>query len=71
MAGYPAAIDLRSLPMSPQDRIELERVLGEGEVQATVKARWSLERSGKRGVSGIWWVSIAIPRANRSRSCWK
>ena len=31
--GVPAAIDLRSLPMSPQDRIELERALGEGEVR--------------------------------------
>jgi hypothetical protein len=30
----PAAIDLRSLPMSPKERDELQQLLGEGEVQA-------------------------------------
>ena len=50
-----AAIDLRSLPMSPQDRTELEQVLGEGEVRATVSAQgWSTVRETR--VSGIWWV---------------
>lgn len=52
----PAAIDLRSLPMSPQDRTELERVLGDGEVQATVKAD-GLSSIRETGVSGIWWVT--------------
>jgi hydrogenase-1 operon protein HyaF len=52
----PAAIDLRSLPMSPQDRAELERVLGDGEVQATVKAD-GLSSIRETGVSGIWWVT--------------
>jgi hydrogenase-1 operon protein HyaF len=51
----PAAIDLRSLPLSQQDRAELLRVLGEGEVQATVGAA-GLSRIRETRVSGIWWV---------------
>jgi hydrogenase-1 operon protein HyaF len=51
----PAAIDLRSLPMSRQDRAELRRVLGEGEVQAAVSAA-GLSRIRETRVSGIWWV---------------
>jgi hypothetical protein len=51
----PAAIDLRSLPMSPQDRTELQRVLGEGEVTATVAAEGvSIIRETR--VCGLWWV---------------
>lgn len=56
----PAAIDLRSLPMSPQDRTELERVLGDGEVQATVKAD-GLSSMRETSVSGIWWVTHCNP----------
>ncbi len=51
----PAAIDLRSLPMSPQDRVELKRVLGEGEVQATIHAE-GLSDIRETGISGVWWV---------------
>jgi hydrogenase-1 operon protein HyaF len=51
----PGAIDLRSLPMSPQDRAELERALGEGEVQATVNAK-GLSKLRETRVSGVWWV---------------
>lgn len=51
----PAAIDLRSLPMSPQDRIELRRALGEGEVQATVTAD-GLSSIRETRISGVWWV---------------
>jgi HupH hydrogenase expression protein len=51
----PAAIDLRSLPMSPPDRAELQRVLGEGEVQATVNAQ-GLSKMRETLVSGVWWV---------------
>ena len=54
--GEPAgSIDLRSLPMSPRDRAELQRVLGDGEVQATVDAR-GLSKIRETRVSGIWWV---------------
>jgi hydrogenase-1 operon protein HyaF len=51
----PGAIDLRSLPMSPMDRAALQRVLGEGEVQATVTAQ-GLSRVRETRVSGVWWV---------------
>ena len=50
-----AAIDLRSLPMSPQDRTELERALGEGEVQATISAE-GLSTVRETRMSGVWWV---------------
>jgi hydrogenase-1 operon protein HyaF len=50
-----ALVDLRSLPMSPQDRIELQRVLGQGEVTATVNAD-GLTQIRETGISGVWWV---------------
>jgi hydrogenase-1 operon protein HyaF len=51
----PTAIDLRSLPLSPQERAELQRALGEGEVQATVDAS-GVSTLRETGISGIWWV---------------
>jgi hydrogenase-1 operon protein HyaF len=51
----PAAIDLRSLPMSPNDRVALERALGEGEVRATVDAQ-GLSTIVETRIAGIWWV---------------
>jgi hydrogenase-1 operon protein HyaF len=51
----PASIDLRSLPMSPQDRSLLQRALGEGEVQATVAAQ-GLSSIRETLVAGVWWV---------------
>jgi hypothetical protein len=53
--GTSAIIDLRSLPMGPEDRLELQRVLGDGEVKATVEAD-GLSRIRETGVSGAWWV---------------
>jgi hydrogenase-1 operon protein HyaF len=54
--GEPAgSIDLRSLPLSPRDRAELQRVLGDGEVQATVDAQ-GLSKMRETRVSGVWWV---------------
>ncbi len=50
-----AAIDMRSLPMTPQERTELQRVLGEGEVQATVNAE-GLSSFRETRFAGIWWV---------------
>jgi hydrogenase-1 operon protein HyaF len=51
----PAAIDLRSLPMSANDRAALQRTLGEGEVQATLDAE-GLSTIRETKVSGVWWV---------------
>ena len=53
--GESATIDLRSLPMSPQDRIELQSALGEGELQATLMAD-GLSTLRETGVSGVWWI---------------
>ena len=49
------AIDLRSLPMSPPDRTELQRVLGDGEVQATVSTQGA-SRIFETRIPGVWWV---------------
>jgi hydrogenase-1 operon protein HyaF len=51
----PAAIDLRSLPMSPKDRDELQQLLGEGEIQATIHAD-GLSTLRETSFAGIWWV---------------
>jgi hydrogenase-1 operon protein HyaF len=51
----PAAIDLRSLPMSPQDRSELQAVLGEGEVRATIEAE-GISTLRETRMSGVWWI---------------
>ena len=56
-----AAIDLRSLPMSPQDRIELQRALGEGEVLATLNAE-GISKIHETRVPGVWWVEHRDPR---------
>ena len=53
--GPPATIDLRSLPMSPHDREELQIALGEGEIKATLEAD-GLSNLRETGVSGVWWV---------------
>jgi len=55
LGGEPATIDLRSLPMSPQDRIELQQTLGQGEVQVTMTAQ-GVSTLQETGVSGVWWV---------------
>jgi len=41
--------------MSPQDRSELERALGEGEVKATVRAA-GLSTVRETRICGVWWV---------------
>ncbi len=50
-----ASIDLQSLPMSSKDRAQLQQVLGEGEVQATLTAQ-GISRIRETRVSGVWWV---------------
>ncbi|MGD0504632.1 MAG: hydrogenase expression/formation C-terminal domain-containing protein [Steroidobacteraceae bacterium] len=60
-SGTAAAIDLRSLPMSPQDRVELERALGDGEVQATVTAH-GVSAIRETGIAGIWWAEHRDPQ---------
>ena len=54
-SGQTGSIDLRSLPLSDADRVELEEVLGRGEVQA------QLDLAGESEVwettyPGVWWI---------------
>jgi len=55
MQGESAMIDLSSLPMSDHDRIELQRVLGTGEVCATLDAQ-GLSTVRETGFAGVWWI---------------
>ena len=55
LGGEAATIDLRSLPMSPEDRVELRTTLGQGEVHATLSAE-GISTLQETGVSGVWWV---------------
>lgn len=48
-------VDLRSLPMSAQDRLALKQLLGEGEVQANFDAE-GISHFCETGVPGVWWV---------------
>jgi hydrogenase-1 operon protein HyaF len=50
-----AVIDLRSLPMSPSDRRELQQALGDGEVQATLNAEGA-STLRETQFAGIWWI---------------
>lgn len=50
----PGAIDLRSLPMSPDDRRQLVEALGDGE--ATIALQTDGESTIREtGVHGVWW----------------
>jgi hydrogenase-1 operon protein HyaF len=51
--GEGATIDLRGIPMSEQDRAELDALLGEGEVRATVEAGGRSEVVETR-FPGVW-----------------
>jgi hypothetical protein len=55
MGGGSSAIDLRSLPMSAQDRAALQSALGEGEVQAMLNTE-GLSNIRETRVPGVWWV---------------
>ena len=60
-ASEPSAIDLRSLPMSPLDRTELKRALGEGEVHATLNAE-GLSTIQETRIPGVWWIEHRDPQ---------
>lgn len=54
-SGETAAIDLRSLPLTPADRRELEDSLGRGEVVASLTVTGS-SQVWETSYSGVWWV---------------
>ncbi len=53
--GQTSAIDLRSLPMTPADRRELEDRLGRGEIEARLTVGGASEIWETR-YAGVWWV---------------
>lgn len=55
VTGEPGSIDLRSLPMSPPERLRLQALLGPGEVQATLDAG-GLSTFAETRYAGLWWV---------------
>ena len=54
--GTGGLIDLRSLPMAPEERTELRDLLGEGEVTCTltVTGRSEIRETGH---AGVWWIT--------------
>ena len=52
--GEPSAIDLRSLPMSPGDREQLQQALGPGEVTITLQGDGE-STIRETGIQGVWW----------------
>ncbi len=54
-SGEVSAIDLRSLPMTPADRVELEERLGRGDVEAVLDVAGPSEVWETR-FAGVWWI---------------
>lgn len=54
--GQPSVIDLRAMPLAPGDYETLQRLLGEGEVMATVEALGPT-RVRETAIRGVWWVT--------------
>lgn len=54
-SGEETTIDLRSLPMAPDDEARLEKMLGRGEVEATLNALGPSEIH-ETSIPGVWWV---------------
>jgi len=53
--GQADIIDLRSLPLSPDDRERLQSALGAGEVEATVTID-GISKVRETGIAGVWWI---------------
>jgi hydrogenase-1 operon protein HyaF len=54
-SGEEGAIDLRSLPLTDADRLELEELLGRGEVQAEMSLAGESE-VWETTYPGAWWI---------------
>jgi hydrogenase-1 operon protein HyaF len=67
-SGEEAAIDLKSLPLTPADRRELEEMLGHGEVCAALDIG-GLSEIWECAYAGVWWVrhlgEDGMPRSER------
>jgi hydrogenase-1 operon protein HyaF len=51
----PDPIDLRSLPLNPDDRARLAQLLGDGEVDVTLELD-GVSRVRETGIAGVWWT---------------
>lgn len=54
--GKPSLLDLKSLPLSPQEYEQLRQLLGQGEVSARLEAIGPSEIVETR-YPGVWWVT--------------
>lgn len=55
--GTTATIDLRSLPMSPDDRLRLRDALGNGEIVASLHAD-GVSTMRETAIGGVWWIEL-------------
>ncbi|MDT8437425.1 MAG: hydrogenase expression/formation C-terminal domain-containing protein [Wenzhouxiangellaceae bacterium] len=53
--GQAHAIDLKSLPMAPQEFNELKKLLGEGEIDMTLDIDGPT-RIRETAFAGVWWI---------------
>jgi hydrogenase-1 operon protein HyaF len=60
-SGEESAIDLRSLPLGPEDHAALDALLGEGEVRATVEAGGATDIVETR-FPGVWRATHRDPQ---------
>ena len=58
--GQPYVIDLSSLPVSEQDLRDLEQILGQGEVDATLNTIGE-SKVYETQYAGIWWIKHYSP----------
>ena len=56
VTGEHSYIDLRGLPLAPSDLGLLKRILGNGEVHATVNAL-GLSYINETAIPGVWWIT--------------
>ncbi len=54
LQGEPGAVDMRSLPLSPADRLQLLETLGAGEVDIRIQANGE-SHIRETSVHGVWW----------------
>lgn len=54
--GERGAIDIRSLPLSPESHQQLQQTLGRGEVQVTANLSGATEIY-ETAYAGVWWIT--------------
>ena len=58
--AHPHVIDITSLPLTQQDKQELETLLGRGEVQITLSTIGE-SQIYETAYSGVWWIKHFTP----------